>query len=126
MTSIVDAFVDLHNLGAHFLEVPEDSKKSVGKWKDHPLTLNKVKALASKPSRLALVPGSLGLVIIDVDVHTGEKLAPRIKEVEAVLGAPICQIPTPGRGKRKLPGAHIFATEKKTGWLAIVFGNMEK
>ena len=107
MTSIVDAFVDLHNLGAHFLEVPEDSKKSVGKWKDHPLTLNKVKALASKPSRLALVPGSLGLVIIDVDVHTGEKLAPRIKSVEAVLGAPICQISTPGRGKRRLPGAHM-------------------
>ena len=115
MTSIVDAFVDLHNLGAHFLEVPEDSKKSVGKWKDHPLTLNKVKALASKPLRLALVPGSLGLVIIDVDVHTGEKLAPRIKEVEAVLGAPICQISTPGRGKRKLPGAHMcYRKQDKT------------
>ena len=115
MTSIVDTFVDLHNLGAHFLEVPEDSKKSVGKWKDHPLTLNKVKALASKPLRLALVPGSLGLVIIDVDVHTGEKLAPRIKSVEAVLGPPICQIPTPGRGKRKLPGAHMcYRKQDKT------------
>ena len=112
MTSIVDAFVDLHNLGAHFLEVPEDSKKSVGKWKDHPLTLNKVKALASKPWRLAVVPGSLGLVIIDVDVHTGETLAPRIKAVEAVLGPPICQIPTPGRGKRKLPGAHLCYRKK--------------
>ena len=107
MTSIVDAFVDLHNFGAHLIEVSEDSKRSIGKWKDHPLTLNKVKALASKPSRLALIPGSLGLVIIDVDVHTGEKLAPRIKSVEAVLGAPICQIPTPGRGKGRLPGAHL-------------------
>ena len=115
MTSIVDAFVELHNLGAHFLEVPEDSKKSVGKWKDHPLTLNKVKALASKPLCLAVVPGSLGLVIIDVDVHTGEKLAPRIKAVEAVLGPPICQIPTPGRGKRKLPGAHMcYRKQDKT------------
>ena len=106
MTSIVDAFLGLHDAGLVLQRLKKNSKKSDGKWKA--LSRDETKKLAeSDPSLIAGFPSTVGLAINDVDAHNGEPLKPRIKcALEKTSAPPICQYSTPN-------GQHIFHKMKK-------------
>ena len=84
---------ELHKAGAHFVRLVK--KRPIDKgWQNKPLSLDE--ALVAK--ELGIIPGSVGLVIIDVDVHDGGELPPRITVVANSLGHPLCQYSTPSGG----------------------------
>ena len=78
-------------------KAPEDTE-------DYDLTLKEV----DRASKLGIHPGSVAVVVIDVDPKNDEELQSLIKNVEKLYGDPIVQIPTPGVGKGKFPGVHML------------------
>ena len=87
---------ELHKAGAHFLRVSEKRPTDRG-WQDNPLSLKDT--LAAK--ELGLKPGSLGLLILDLDIKNlpeseiDEECKRRIKTTTDLVGKPIGKYSTP-------------------------------
>ena len=82
----------------------EGAGKAPQDKEDYDLTLKEV----DRASKLGIHPGSVGVVVIDIDPKNDNELGPFIKSIEKLYGAPLVQIPTPGVGKGKFPGVHML------------------
>ena len=67
-----------------------------------------LKEIVNHPGKLGIHPGTVGIVVIDVDPKKGGQLPSLIDEVEKLYGTPIRQIDTPGIGNNKFPGVHML------------------
>ena len=67
-----------------------------------------LKEIVEHPGKLGIHPGTVGILVIDVDPKKGGQLPSLIDEVEELYGAPIRQIDTPGIGDNKFPGVHML------------------
>ena len=98
MRSSKEIRTKLHKAGAHFVHIrltgEAARKRGYKGWKQKPLSLQD--ALSAK--LLGIIPGSVGLAVIDVDVHDGGELQPRIDSVIKALGHPLSQYSTPSGG----------------------------
>ena len=101
MTSVVAVSPreTLLDKGARFVELQAEGKIPLHKsWQRK--QLDRDTALSAK--RLGVIPSSLGLVVIDVDVHDNGELDDRVRLVRDKLGAELSYCPTPSGG------AHLF------------------
>ena len=96
--------------GTHFVRALP-SKRAVDKgWQDTKPSLDDVKKwLNTKGNLLGAIPGSVGLVVVDVD--RGDR-----EEVVAVLGKPITAYKSAREGRFHLLYAHPGGTIKNSNW----------
>ena len=74
--------VTLHRLGAHFLRCSPD-KTPIGRWREAPHSIDRVVAHAARGGLVGLVPGSLGMFVVDVDAG-GDAGAAAVRRVLGV------------------------------------------
>ena len=78
--------------------------------------------IVEHPGKLGIHPGTVGILVIDVDPKKGGELPSLIDEVKRAYGEPIRQIATPWIGNGKFPGAHMLYKKadgpvNRTTWL---------
>ena len=99
---------ELHKTGTPHLRRIRVTGEGAGKapedTEDYGLTLKEL----DHDGKLGIHPGSVAVVVIDVDPKNDKELQSIIKNVEKLYGDPIVQIPTPGVGKGKFPGVHML------------------
>lgn len=64
--------------------------------------------IVEHPGKLGIHPGTVGILVIDVDPKKGGELPSLIDEVTRAYGDPIRQIDTPGIGNGKFRGVHML------------------
>ena len=87
-------------------DVTVETESEIGKAPVYRSTLDYKpgrKELVEHPGKLGIHPGTVGILVIDVDPKKGGQLPSLIDEVEELYGAPIRQIDTPGIGNNKFP-----------------------
>ena len=108
---------ELYATKAHFRllktkeDVPVGKENEIGKAPVNRSTLDYKpgrKELVEHPGKLGIHPGTVGILVIDVDPKKGGQLPSLIDEVEKLYGTPIRQIDTPGIGDNKFPGVHML------------------
>ena len=98
------ALASLHEAGAHFVRMKllSNGDKTIAEsagYKERSATLKQVQLHNGAKQLVAVMPASLGFVVVDVD-YGGEQAA---AEVVARYGPPLAKVPTRGKG-----GLHLW------------------
>ena len=92
----------LAEAGAHFV-LTKGKVATQKAWQKHkPDALQAERWLAGDGQKLGLVPGSLGLIVIDIDKKSGALPADEVTAIEAKFGTALANVETPSGGR------HLF------------------